>query len=79
MPTYCYTGDMPTVFINMRKDGKTWTPRKGDTIKWPATVNHPLLELVVPAQKSVEKEPVTVSVEPDDTQSPETADESKES
>ena len=44
---YRYTGDLPTVFISLVKDGHTFAPNKGDTIDWPTAIGHPLLELVV--------------------------------
>ncbi len=46
MPTYRYTGDVPTVFVGLQKDGVTWTPSKGDEITVEMTVGHPWLTRV---------------------------------
>ena len=60
MPTYKYVGDLPTVFISLTKDGRTFMPSKGDTIDWPVPIGHPLLELVVETPAPVvEKAPET--------------------
>ncbi len=41
-------GDVPTVFISLKKDGHTWVPKTGDEITSPTPIGHPLLELVAP-------------------------------
>ena len=66
MFTYRYTGDLPTVFLSLVQDGRSWVPNKGDTITWPTLIGHPLLELVtdVPATKGV-SEKVTAVAEPE--------------
>ena len=46
MPTYRYTGDVPTVFIGLQKDGTTWTPSRGDEITVDVTVGHPWLKRI---------------------------------
>lgn len=46
MPTYRYTGDVPTVFVGLQKDGVTWTPSKGDEITVEVTIGHPWLTRV---------------------------------
>ena len=46
MYTYRYTGDLPTVFVSLIKDGHTWMPSKGDTIDSTDPISHPLLEFV---------------------------------
>jgi hypothetical protein len=71
MPTYRYTGDVPTVFISMRKDGRTWVPDKGDEIEWPEQVGHPFLEVVSPEKPAAPESPVN-------TESPVAVDGSKE-
>ena len=46
MATYQYTGDLPTTFIHLQKDGHTWQPNKGDTIELNEPIDHPLLILI---------------------------------
>ena len=80
MPKYRYTGDVPTVFITLQKDGHTWVPSKGDEIDSQEEIGHPLLELIVgkdsaPPVSDIKTE---VPAEPENTESPDTADESKE-
>lgn len=60
--TYRYTGDLPTVFISLVRDGRSWAPNKGDTIDWPTPIGHPLLELVpeVPEPKGVTEKTAAV-------------------
>ncbi len=60
--TYRYLGDLPTVFINLRKDDQTWCPNKGDTYTSPIPVQHPLLELLT----EVKDEPPTAPVAAED-------------
>lgn len=71
MPTYRYTGDVPTVFTTMRKDGVTWVPSTGDTIDLDSDPGHPWLELVTSSK------PAPAS-ETKNTESPAAADESEE-
>jgi|APCry1669189665_1035243.scaffolds.fasta_scaffold230698_1 hypothetical protein len=83
-PEYRYIGDMPTAFISLRKDGKTWTPSKGDTIKSSSPLAHPLLELVVREEKKAkpteEAAPEVETSEPADheNKSPVTVDQPEE-
>ena len=72
MFTYVYTGDEPTAFISLRKDGVTWTPSKGDEIESDEVLRHPLLAIVPPKQEIIH------SANPEQTESPETADETEE-
>lgn len=55
--TYRYTGDVPTVFVSLEKDGATWTAKPGDAITVDGLVGHPLLTRVkdVPDEKVPEK------------------------
>jgi hypothetical protein len=73
--TYRYTGDVPTAFITIQKNGHTWVPSKDDTIKWPYPLAHPLLEEVikeaVPA-RSADK--ATVPAVPETKESPGSVD-----
>jgi len=79
MPTYRYTGDIPTVFISMRKDGKTWVPDKGDEIEWPEEVGHPFLEVVSPGKEQTTNSQKEAAPEPPASkESPVAVDESKE-
>lgn len=79
MPTYRYTGDVPTVFITLQKDGHTWVPSKGDEIDSQDEIGHPLLELIgkdsAPSGSDVQAE---VPAEQENIESPDTADKSKE-
>jgi hypothetical protein len=72
MPTYRYTGDVPTVFIGLQKDGVTWTPSKGDEITVEVPVGHPWLERVkdvvdekVPEKVAKPAVPATPDATPD--------------
>ena len=80
--TYRYTGDVPTVFTTLVKDGKTWTPETGDTIRLESPIAHPLLELVVKESKKAalqpEQETVNEPATPGTTESPATDDTLKE-
>jgi len=76
VPRYQYTGDLPTVFITLQKDGETWVPKTGDTIDVDATVDHPLLALIADNPKVSQTK--TTEERKEITESPETADDSKE-
>lgn len=80
MPTYRYTGDLPTVFITLRTANGTWVPSKGDEIEWHEALAHPLLELVedVDEDDAEVDEPLdskTVPAVPETKVTPVTADE----
>lgn len=62
MPTYRYTGDVPTVFVGLQKDGVTWTPSKGDEITVDVTIGHPWLTRVQTAAE--QKVPDKVAKDP---------------
>lgn len=79
MSRYRYTGDAPTVFTTLQKDGHTWVPSKGDEIEIAEGVSHPLLELV--SNDSAPQGGIVESAAPrevETSESPEAADESKE-
>ena len=73
MPTYRYTGPVQTAFVDLVKDGATWSPEYGDTIETVALQSHPWLEEVTP--EADEKESPAA---PEPTTSPAAADEPKE-
>lgn len=92
MPTYQYTGDLPTVFISITDaNGHTWTPHKGDTIVLPYAVHHPHLTMTLaaeapeveaqdePTPNEVVEETVNEPAAPETNESPVTADETEES
>jgi PKD repeat protein len=63
LPKYQYTGDAPTVFITLAKDGHTWVASKYDTIEVDEPVSHPLLVPVLPTAattSTIIESPVTV-------------------
>lgn len=67
---------MPTVFITLQKDGHTWVPDTGDEIETEEEIGHPSLERITDeVQKS---EPQSVVEPPENKESPETVDDSKE-
>jgi len=70
VPTYKYTGDVPTVFITLQdSNGETWVPSFGDQIVSDTEISHPLL---APVSVTTKKQ------EPEKVESPETVDESEE-
>jgi hypothetical protein len=79
---YRYTGDVPTVFISLQKDGETWMPSSGDVIEVEEAISHPLLEEVVaaPAEASANatKKKPTEPAEPVQQESPVTVDAQEE-
>jgi hypothetical protein len=83
--TYEYIGDVPTVFITLKSNGKTWEPKKGDKIVVDHFISHPLLVLVPqqePEKNKADEKPATKKSEPAQPvqdESPATADEIEES
>lgn len=77
MPTYRYTGDAPTVFVGIRKDGHTWEPSHGDTVTTDRPVGHPLLERVAADEVVVRPKKSPIPAEPED-QTPIVAEEIEE-
>lgn len=80
MLRYRYTHEVPTTFIDLVKDGKTWTPELGDEIDSSIQINHPYLELI--AQEVADETPIIEApkklkdppiVEKDETTAPDDA------
>lgn len=71
---YRYTGDVPTVFITLMKNGHTWVPKRDDTYSSLTPITHPLLELVVDAKPAVTESQPTVGQDDENSSDTKPAD-----